>query len=167
MKSPIGAIVKKNVERNAYSAQSETLLVCMFCDSDPAARYLAVDKILSLRQGSESGSTSVRLFVVPELRFESKHYYDMIDWDQDDIFEPVLTSKLSLDEIEALRTEPLSIPFYPNHPQACERQVKQTSIAVMQVAGFAGRVGHIRASAISRRLMGEFESKKDFVKNFV
>ena len=67
LKGPIAAIVKKNVERNAYSAQSETLLVCMFCDSDPAARYLAVDKILSLRQGSESGSTSVRLFVVPEL----------------------------------------------------------------------------------------------------
>ena len=78
LKGPIAAIVKKNVERNAYSAQSETLLVCMLCDSDPVARGLAVDKILSLRNGSESGDTTVRLFVVPEVRFESKHYYDMM-----------------------------------------------------------------------------------------
>ena len=167
LKKPIADIVKKNVERNAYSAQSETLLLCMLCDSDPIARCLAVDRILSLRQGSETGDTSVRLFTVPQLVLNCKHYYDMIDWDKEDIFEPVLTSSLSLAELAAIKAEPLSIPNYPNHAQACERQVKQTSIAAMQVAGFESRDGYIRASAVSRKLMGKFESKQDFVKKFL
>ena len=163
LKEPIADIVKKNVERNAYSAQSETLLLCMLCDTDPIARCLAVNRILSLRQGSEIGDTSVRLFTVPQLVLDCEHYYDMIDWDKEDIFEPVLTSSLSLAELAAIKSEPLSIPNYPNHAQACERQVKQTSIAAMQVAGFVSRDGYIRASAVSRKLMGKFESKQDDV----
>ena len=167
LKGPIADIVRKNVERNAYSAQSETLLLCMLCDTDSAARSFAVDKITTLRHGSQSGDTSVRLFEIPKIKFDSSRYYNMIDWDQEKIFEPVLTSNLSLAEVQDIKTEPLTIPKYPNHAQSCERQVKQTSIAAMQVAGFNHRDGYIRASATSRKLMGRFESKKDFVKNFV
>ena len=46
LKGPIAAIVKQNVARNAYAAQSETLLLCMLCDADPIPRTVAVDKIL-------------------------------------------------------------------------------------------------------------------------
>ena len=167
LNDPVASIAKKNVERNAYAAQSETLLTCMLCDDDSTARAIAVEKIIALREGSEYGDTSVRLFEIPGLRFDSSQYYHMIDWSKEKIYEPVLTCGLSLAELEGIKSLPLSIPKYPNHAQACERQVKQTSIAAMQVAGYSSRDGYIRASASSRKLMGKFESKKDFAKNFV
>ena len=34
LKGPIAGIVQKNVARNAYAAQSGTLLTCMLCDTD-------------------------------------------------------------------------------------------------------------------------------------
>ena len=167
LKDPVATIVKENVKRNAYAAQSETLLTCMLCDTDPTARAIAVDRIVGIREGSEAGDTSVRVFKIPELIFDSSQYYNMIDWDKEDIFEPILTCNLSLAELESIKVDPLSLPKYPNHAQACERQVKQTSIAAMQVAGYSSRDGYIRASGSSRKLMGKYESKKDFANNIL
>ena len=166
MPGPIGNIVRTNVARNAYAAQSETLLICMLCDNDSRARTLAVDHILALRNGSDKGDTSVRLFEIPKIRFNCNFYYDMIDWERESVFEPVLTSSLTILELEAIKLEPLSIPKYPNHAQACERQVKQTTIAASKVAGFESRDGYIRAGASSRDKMPSFESKNDFSFNF-
>ena len=73
LKGPIADIVKKNVERNAYAAQSETLLLCMLCDSDSSARSLAVDKIITLRNGSDTRDTSVRLFEILIIKLTAKH----------------------------------------------------------------------------------------------
>ena len=165
LKGPIAAIVKQNVARNAYAAQSETLLLCMVCDTDPIPRAVAVDKILKLRNGSDAGDTSVRQFDIPAIQFDCDIYHEMIDWSKEDIYEPVLTSSLSIRELENIRIEALTIPDYPNHAQGCERQVKETSRAAALVAGFEARDGYIRASAVSRKMMKKFETKKDFANN--
>ena len=91
----------------------------------------------------------------------------MIDWNKEDIFEPVLTCSFSITDLENIRKEPLTIPKYPNHAQACERQVKETSRAASLVTGFEGRDGFIRASSVSRRMMKKFETKKDFANNIL
>ena len=161
LKGPIAAIVKQNVARNAYAAQSETLLLCMVCDTDPIPRAVAVDKILKLRNGSDAGDTSVRQFDIPAIKFDCDIYHEMIDWSKEVILEPVLTSSLSIRELENIRVEAFTIPDYPNHAQACERQVKETSRAASLVAGFEGRDGYIRASAVSRKMMRKFETKKE------
>ena len=111
----------------------------MLCDSNSVPKSLAIEKILLLRDGSDVGDTSVRQFNVPAIKFDCKNYQEMIDWNKEDIFEPVLTCSFSITDLENIMKEPLTIPKYPNRAQACERQVKETSRAASLLTGFEGR----------------------------
>ena len=91
----------------------------------------------------------------------------MIDWNTEDIYEPVLTVKMSREELLGLKKAPLALPRYPSNTHSVERLVNQTSRAASSVAGFDARDGFLRASATSRELLPKFESKKDFQNNFI
>ena len=167
VKEPVLSIAKKNVAQNAYWAHPEVLLVAMLADNSKSIRNKAVEKILSLRGDSDFGDNQPRLYEVPQLKFNANCYTDMIDWKQEKIYEPVLTVKMSKEELLALKDSPLNLPRYPSNTQSVERLVKQTSRAASSVAGFDARDGFLRASATSRMLLPKFESKKDFENNFV
>ena len=167
LKDPVLSIVRENISQNAYWAHPEVLLLAMLADKDTVTRSKAVDRVLLLRGDSDHGDDQPRLYHVPLLKFTAKSYPDMIDWKAEDIYEPVLTVKMSREELLGLKKEPLALPRYPSNTQSVERLVKQTSRAASSVAGFEARDGFLRASATSRELLPKFESKKDFQNNFV
>ena len=90
----------------------------------------------------------------------------MIDFDKEVTYEPNLTADLTLDDLEKIKLEKLSVKKFSNNNQGVERLVKQTSRACERVVGWARRDGFLRASAKSRTLMPKFSSKRDFENNF-
>ena len=91
----------------------------------------------------------------------------MIDWKAETLYEPSLTTGLSSAELSTLKSAPIILPRYPAHTQSVERLVKQTTRDAETVAGYSARDGFLRASALSRNLMPRFESKQDYVNNFL
>ena len=137
----------------------------MLTDERQEVRTKAVDHITKLRMESENpdkGDISVRKFVVPDINYECEDYTEMIDFDKEVIYEPNLTADLTLDDIEKIKLEKLSVKKFSNNNQGVERLVKQTSRACERVVGWARRDGFLRASAKSRTLMPNFSSKRDF-----
>ena len=158
-------VVKENTDRSAYHAHPENILLAMLADDNQEVRGKAVDRILGLRQDSDNpdkGDISVRKFVVPAINYSCKTYYDMIDFDQEVVYEPNLTADLTVAELHNIKLEKLIVKKFSNNNQGVERLVKQTSRACQRVVGWARRDGYLRASAKSRAAMPKFDSKKDF-----
>ena len=139
----------------------------MLCDTDPIIRSKAVDLILRVRSGSEYGDMSVRTYEKPKVNIDCSTYHDLIDWETEEVLEPVFTFKLTTEALLDLKEKPLDIPKMPHHAQAMERQVKVTTRAAKNVAGFQSRDGYIRAIQESRKRMSSFDTKKDFIYNFI
>ena len=57
----------------------------------------------------------------------------MIDFDKEVIYEPNLTDDLTLDDIEKIKLEKLSVKKFSNNNHRVERLVKQTSRAYERV----------------------------------
>ena len=49
--------------------------------------------------------------------------FDLIDFRR--AHEPVLTLKLTKEELIQFRNQPMDVPYYPGHTQAIERAVKE------------------------------------------
>ena len=91
-------IVKATVQRNAFFANPETILLCMTHDENPWIRKLTWRRILKARKlHAEHGG--VRAFMIPKLNFDADNYYDMVTW-MEDVTEPPLTSFMDTAEIE-------------------------------------------------------------------
>ena len=82
----------------------------------------------------------------------------MLDWDQESVTEPILTTNMSLHELDSLKESSLKLDSYPSHSQGCESA---------KVVGWVARDGYIRHSGLSRSLMKNFDSKQDFMDNIV
>ena len=105
-------IVKPFIASNAYHANSEHILLAMLCSDDSGLRESAVQTILNLRAGSDSGR-KLREFIPPKsLNFEATQITELIDWDQEKITEPPLTYKLSNHELIEVMTSKLEIKSY-------------------------------------------------------
>ena len=163
-------IVKENISRSAYHAHPENVLLTMLTDERQEVRTKAVEHITKLRMDSDNpdkGDISVRKFVVPDINYECEDYTEMIDFDKEVIYEPNLTADLTLEDLDKIKLEKLSVKKFSNNNQGVERLLKQTSRACERVVGWARRDGFLRASAKSRTLMPKFSSKRDFENNFV
>ena len=167
LQEPVLTIARDNIAKNAYWAHPEVLLLAMLADQKESIRSKAVEKILSLRGGSDHGDDQPRLYEVPVLKSNANSCTEMIDWKSEAIYEPVLTVKMNKSDLLSLKKSPLILPRYPSNTQSVERLVKQTFRAASSVAGFAARGGFLRASATSRQLLPKFESKQDFENNIV
>ena len=64
-------IAMKFIEKGAWHAHSEHLLVSLLSSDDESDRRFAIDKIVSLRNGREFGDTSVRPFSAPKLNWNA------------------------------------------------------------------------------------------------
>ena len=153
-------IAMKFVEKGAWHAHSEHLLVSLLSSSDESDRRFAIDKIVSLRDGNEFGDRSVRPFSAPKLNWNAQSIRDIQDWA--DTTEPLVTTSIPTPELAKFIENPLKIPKYPSHTQSCERAVKEVSRASKNVFGAERRDGFIRATMKCREVLPVMEKKTDF-----
>lgn len=152
------AIIDAVIQRNAYFAHTENLLIAMLADKRPEIRKLAVCRILEAR--SRNNSQNVRVFKIPKLNFKAKDYIDLIDWRNTPIYEPPMVKNMSKGVLIQFHCNHLD---YPCHTQSVERCVKMVTEAAGSVAGPISRDGQIRAKIASRQVLPKFDSKKDYV----
>lgn len=76
-------IVQNAFSRNSFNLHPANMLMSMICDDQFDVRKTAVDIILKTRTNDVVG---VRKFQLPSINFKAKIYYDMIDFEQENIF---------------------------------------------------------------------------------
>ena len=108
----------------------------------------------------------MRQFKVPELRFDAREVYHLIDWQNSHITEPPLTTDISEEHVKLFVTsgEPLiaNLPKLPCHTQAVERCVKLVTKSPAAVCGAKSRDGFIQSRLESRLIMPTFNTKSDY-----
>ena len=131
------------VERNAFFAHPENILLGMLGSEDEEIRRLGVNKVLSFRKeipryninpDYENGRTqeeietqsNIRKFQVPKININADVFYRMVDVDDVSVQEPPLLKHLSTHDIENIRSEPLKLG-HPCHNQKVERHIKLVS----------------------------------------
>lgn len=156
-------IIDPVIQRNAYFAHPENLLIAMLLDEQESIRKQAMNCILQCRKNNTK--KGVRKFVVPKLNFNAKHYTNLIDWNKTTITEPPLTKNLNYDQLMEIVTNPKKTSIFkmPCHTQSVERGVKLVSEASRNICGPEARHGFIVATQASRQKMSKLASKKDFV----
>lgn len=159
----VRAIITPVVERGAYHAHSESVLLSLLSSELREDRSFAVDKIIQLRNGSEYGDLSVRRRTTPSINLEAETLKELIDWN-DKIHKPVFTCKLNLTELEEIKNTPINVPAFTQHTQSCERAVQEVAKASKEVHGEVRRDGWVRARIAHREFMPVFASKKDIMK---
>uniref|UniRef100_A0A8D8VVF7 Uncharacterized protein n=1 Tax=Cacopsylla melanoneura TaxID=428564 RepID=A0A8D8VVF7_9HEMI len=148
------------IQRNAYFAHCENVLLSMLEDQRAHIRELALRKILKARK--LQSSDAIRQFNIPTLNFQAEEYYNIISWEMP--LEPAATLKLSDQEIKTLiaTNKELDAVRLPCHTQAVERHIKLVTEASVAVCSEEARDGFIRARQKSRQAIPTFETKKEF-----
>ena len=164
----IQAIAVAVLQRNAYFAHHENILLAMLADNDHNVRLLAVKKILSIKVSKKNLNTvgrdeevDVRKFITPKINTNAKTYYSLSNLSLKDMHEPPALKHLLNKEIEAFQQHKLNLE-HPCHNLAVERPIKLVSEASAAVAGFKNRNGLTRQKIQSRKLMKTFNTKKQF-----
>lgn len=189
--SKVQMIALKTLQRNAFFANPENILLGMLGDEDEDTRRIAVNKIHALRgntitsavifdsdnfdggaleqsdseedeQSDTPASTAtVRKFMIPKLNFGAKCYYKLVNMNVLELTEPPILRSLSNSDIDEVRRTPLRMN-HPCHNQAVERHIKVVTEASASVCGFARRDGMIRQKLKSRKLMKRYDTKQQF-----
>lgn len=155
-------IVDPVIQRNAYFAHPENLLLAMLTDFQPHIRELAARRILKARSAKPK---RLRLFQLPEVNFNASTYYDLLDW-QENITEPPILKSVTEENLRLFVAQKgegeLNLLRLPCHTQAVERAVKAVTEASATLCNKTAREGFIKAQIDSRKSMPKFDSKKDF-----
>ena len=152
-------IAMKFVEKGAWHAHPEHVLLSLLSSADEEDRHFAITKIASIRNGADLGDSSVRPFTPPKLNWHANSIRDIQDWSN--ATEPLITCSIPSADLSQFLTTPLKIPKIPCHTQSCERAVKEVTNASSHVFGPERRDGYIRAKIKSRKLFPRNETKKD------
>ena len=91
----------------------------------------------------------------------AQYYYDMKDWNKENMTEPPLTMDLNMEQLLAIIETPLELPHYPCHTQHVERIVPVVTDSAMQRIGYVNRHSWILSTLESRKLCPKFTSKND------
>jgi hypothetical protein len=139
------------IQRNAYVAHPENVLLAMMTGKRQDIRKLAYKRVLAARQ---TETVTLRVFKVPSIRFEAAEYFEMIDWWSADRLEPPLTRQISTQLLEQYTTREcippvFSLPQLPCHTQAVERCVRLVTDACASVCE-KERDGYFRSRIESR-----------------
>ena len=159
------SIVKKVLQRNAYFADPGILLVSMLESEQREARTKAVNIINSVRAKPPKAPRAkvlrkIRKFKIPPLNWDAQVWWDIIDWDKVEVFEPTLLSEIGSEELAQSVVKPLIFPNFPCHSQSVERAVKLVTEAAYKVWGTDRRHNHIVSVIASRKARKPFKSKK-------
>ena len=159
-------VVDPVIQRNAFYAHPENLLLSMIADDRKEIRELGVRRIMKARSSKKS-NRGVRIFLPPTLVFNAANYTELIDWQSCELTEPPATKDINDDDLEQLIHNPdnsvIEFPRFPCHTQAVERSVKAVTESAMTVVGEHARDGLVRARLAARKTMSTFETKRDFV----
>ncbi|EDV19921.1 uncharacterized protein TRIADDRAFT_61538 [Trichoplax adhaerens] len=145
-------IIDEVIQRNAYFAHPENLLLAMLTDDDKSLRESAFEKILFARRYIKR--INVRQFKIPKIDFNAASYAEMIDWQREAITEPPLTMPLSELELRQIveTGDDSHFDAYPCHMQAVERIIRLVTAASTSVYGYERREGLIRSTLKSRKI---------------
>lgn len=83
--------VDASIQRNAFFAHPENILLAMLHDNQKSIRQQAYKKILIARTAQHETQNSVRIFRVPDINFNAKSYCNLINWSNIEVTEPPLT----------------------------------------------------------------------------
>ena len=155
----VKSIAMHFIDKGAWQAHSEPLLLSLLSSTDVEDRRFGISKILQIRDGKELGCNSPRQVFTPTLNWEAKSLRNLQDWNN--ATEPNVTSSIPSVNLWKFLEEPLSLPNITCHAQSCERCVKEVTIASAAVFGEERRDGYIRARTASRALVPINESKQD------
>ena len=145
----------------SWYCHPESLQIAGLCDDNPDARSFIVDKILSLRDGSDVGDTSKRVFKPPPLNFSATSYLDLIDWNAVPITESILTASFSTLTLNHFREEKLVLPPFPSHTQSVERVIREITDVSGKCVGFDSRHGMLLGRYASRAVAPKVKTKRD------
>ena len=161
----VRAVVDFYVNRNAYFANPELMLITMLASEDEDERRFAVKVITTLkylscqsgspfysnlsqvirekiRKGESTGDSLPRQFETPSVNFDASSLQTLIDWDTVKLSEPLLTATMSTDEVISCLDSPLQVPStWSCHSQAMERVVRKVSETCLMVVGEKKREG--------------------------
>ena len=152
-------IAKKFMEKGAWHAHSEHVLVSLLSSEEESDRHFAISKSTEIRNGSDYGDKSVRPFTAPKLNWNATSIRNLQDWQN--ATEPLITTSIPTNELTRFLSSPLKLPKIPGHSQSCERAVKEVSSASLSVFGAERREGYIFAKMKSRSIIPAMNSKKD------
>ena len=167
-------IVRPVIQRNAYFAHSENILLSMIVDDDPKLRKLAYCRIMKSRNCENSDVR--RIFKVPEIKWDADAYYDLIEWKTQYLdaepgkfithyTEPPLLSNFSENDLHHLVTEgkvPDEVYGLPCHNQNVERAIKLVTESSKKACKKTDREGIIQSVISSRFQLPKFDTKKEF-----
>jgi len=132
-------IAQRCIQRNAFHAHPENILLAQLASPLTRDRLEAVEKVMQARKNAQAlqqrSMPNIRLFRVPVLDFNATKWQLMIKWDKTDVYEPPLTKKLTIRDLLAIIVEPLRVAPYKCHTQMVERAVKEVTRAAQQVIG--------------------------------
>lgn len=159
------SIIDPILQRNAFFAHPENLLLSMIFDEKKDTRQEAFQHITSARNLNKS---KLRKFMTPELNFLADDYVSIINWDKSEVTEPPIIASFSLDKLKeivenggsSISSEQIEIYNIPCHTQAVERCVKMVTSASSSIADVDNRDGYIRSKIEARKSMPSFVSKK-------
>lgn len=159
-------IVSPYIQTGAWFAHSESLLLTLLASDCQADRKFAVDKVLEVRGGEQLGDLEPRPRRTPKINFEAQTIIDLIDWEKEEVHEPVFSCGLNKLKIENIVSNPLRTEYFPLHTQSTERAVKLVTEAASSVCGFEKRHGFILSRIESRKSVCSYDVKKNMVNMF-
>lgn len=158
-------IVDVVIQRNAFFAHPENMLLAMLTDGDNVIRELAFRRVLKAKvQQTATEGIGVRQFRVPKINFDAQKYYEMIDYESYINALPPLIRSLTCEEIESYINDNeklLPLAKFPCHTQSVERCIRLVTEASAAV-GESERDGYIRSRIKSRSIMHHFNKKADY-----
>lgn len=155
-------IVQSSLQRNAFMAHPEHILLGMLFDPRKHIRTLASKRIEKARQADVR---DIRVFKPPQINFDAEDYIDLINWQSTEVTEPPLITDFSSEEIELIVESGSSDRKefkIPSHTQAVERVVKEVTEASKHVCGVQERDGFIRSRLLDRKYLPKFETKRQY-----
>lgn len=94
-------VIDPVIERNAFFAHTENLILSMIVDQRWEVRELGLRRVLKARSLSK-GIRNIRKFTTPKINFEATDYVDIINWDTCKLSPPPLLRNIKDEEITNL-----------------------------------------------------------------
>lgn len=156
-------IAQECIQRNAFFAHSENILLAQLASKLQTIRTDAVQTILQIRE--RRNTDTIRKFIVPKINFAATVWTNIISKNLREMTEPPLTMAMSTDELKNLIEQPFTVPKYKCHTQMVERGVKEVTRVSMKADVHEKRHTMINSTLLNRAKYPKMDSRKDFITN--
>ena len=143
---------------NGHWCHPENVVISCLSDQDETVRRRGVQYIMQARR-EYNKEGDVRKFVSPEINFQSDKFYNLVDLESSEKWEPPVTKDFSEEEIISALAKPLLLPPFPSNTQRVEQMVRVVTEAAITKVSYDGRQRLIVQKLKSRKLVKSFNSK--------